>query len=198
MGIFKGFAKFNGYTVAVACINYTLTKVLSSNIEGKFVETFSFLKNLLATAEQPSSVSYVALLIASITLFLGIFLECKALMVPFIVAYIKVLDDETGGTYKMATVWELLFSAYAAFTLVMLFSMGICTCFRSKDERDQKKQPSWISQCCWTFWGCRCCRRRGREIYPTTLDAHSHCSCETLNIRTAGPDDKHYHRVIFV
>lgn len=196
MGALKGFVKFNGYTVAVACINYTLTKVLATNIEGKFVEVFSFVKSYLATASQPSSISYLALLIASITLFLGIFWECKALMIPFIVAYIKVLDDETGGTYKMATVWELLFSVYTALTLIMLFSLGLCTCFRSKDDQSKKKQPSWISQCCWTFWGCRCCRR-GREVYPT-LDAHSHCSCETLNIRTAGPNDKHYHRVIFV
>lgn len=196
MGILKGFVKFNGYTVAVSCINYTLTKLLSANAEEKLLGFLPFLKKF-SPAEQASSVAYLALFIASITLFLGVFLECKALMIPFIGAYTKVLYDETDGTFRVG-VWVLIFSFYALLTLVMLFFLGICTCFRSKDERDKQKQPSWLSQCCWTFWCCRCCRRRGREIYPTTLDAHSHCSCETLNIRTAGPDDKHYHRVIFV
>lgn len=195
MGVLKGFIKFNGYTVAVTCINYSLTRVLESNLEGKILDNFSWLKTFLATASQPSSISYIGLLIASITLFLGIFWECKALMIPFVIAYMQVLYEETDGTFRMAKLWEVVFTFYAAFSLVMLFSMGLCTCFRSKDDRG-KHQNSWISQCCWTFWCCRCCRR-GHEIHPT-LDAHSACSCETLNIRTAGPDDKHYHRVIFV
>lgn len=41
MGALKGFIKFNGYTVAVTCINYSLTRVLESNLEGKILDNFS-------------------------------------------------------------------------------------------------------------------------------------------------------------
>lgn len=32
--MYRGFVKFNGYTVAVSCINYAITCVLNSKVDG--------------------------------------------------------------------------------------------------------------------------------------------------------------------
>ncbi|XP_055631816.1 uncharacterized protein LOC129771799 [Toxorhynchites rutilus septentrionalis] len=193
----KGIIKFNGYAVAISCINYAITRVLETNVEGNILQQIPWMKNLLATEQRPESIVYIGFFVASVMLFMGVYWECKVLMVPFVIAYVVVLYDETGGTFLMTKLWEVIYTFYAAISLLLLLMLGICSCCKgdddkphgSKHNRKQRKAGCWAFFCCGT-----CCRSEDEK----ELDMHSHCSCETLNMRPAGPNDKHYHRVIFV
>lgn len=118
-------------------------------------------------------------------------------MVPFVIAYVVVLHDETGGTFLMTKMWEVIYTLYAAISLLLLLMLGICSCCKSDDDKQLggKNNRKHRKAGCWSFFCCgTCCRSEDEK----QLDMHSHCSCETLNMRPAGPNDKHYHRVIFV
>lgn len=206
--MYRGFLKFNGYTVAVSCINYAITCVLNSKVDGGIGAIVPFLKSMMDTQKEPESpVLYLGLFVASIMLFMGIFWRCKALVIPFIVSYTLVVEKETDGKFKFKAYWQALFTIYAAVTVLLLLLQGICSCCCSDPEVEQTKdvvdygshgsiQPRSRAQRILAFFCCGTCCYRKRKL--NRLDSQSHCSCDTLNIRIAGPNDKHYHRVVFV
>ncbi|XP_058465058.1 uncharacterized protein LOC131438795 [Malaya genurostris] len=191
--MFKGFIKFNGYAVAISCINYAVTRILETNVEGSVLQQLPWMNKLLATNSRPESVIYIGFLVASIILLMGIFWECKALMIPFIISYIVVLYEETNGTFLMSHLWQVAYTFYAAVSLLLLLMLGICACCRT-DAGNNNRKPNQKG-CLEYFCCCLRCYRTPQKIKP---DISRQCSCETLNIRVAEPHEKHYHRVIFV
>ncbi|XP_055600691.1 uncharacterized protein LOC129749674 [Uranotaenia lowii] len=207
----KGFAKFNGYTVAVACINYTLTIIIDGNVQGGIVKSITWLDKFVNTKKEIDTVPYTGLFVASVLLFMGIFLECKVLMLPFPGAYGWLWYVFTDGTFMFSSLWLLLFTAYAGVSFIMLMMIDCLPCCPSrwtkKKELKKLKEgqlPQHTHQVdsgsgrgrCWQFWCClpRCFGQKQQLV----KDTQSHCSCDTLNIRMAGPTDRHYHRVVFL
>uniref|UniRef100_A0A1Q3FRN1 Putative conserved plasma membrane protein n=1 Tax=Culex tarsalis TaxID=7177 RepID=A0A1Q3FRN1_CULTA len=207
--MYRGFVKFNGYTVAVSCINYAITCVLNSKVDGGIGAIVPFLKSIMDNQKEPESpVLYLGLFVASIMLFMAVFWRCKALIIPFIVSYTLVVEKETDGKFKFKAYWQALFTIYTAVTILLLLLQGICSCCgtdpstepTTKDVVDYGShgnlQPRSRCQRILAFFCCGTCCYRKRKL--NRLDSQSHCSCDTLNIRIAGPHDKHYHRVVFV
>ncbi|XP_055535064.1 uncharacterized protein LOC129724327 [Wyeomyia smithii] len=194
--MFKGIIKFNGYAMATSCINYAVTRILETNVEGNIIQNIPWITNMLATKTRPDSVIYIGFLVACVILLMGIFWECKVLMIPFVPAYVVVVHAETNGTFQMNHLWQVAFTFYAAISLLLLLMLGICACCRTDDESDRRKdnpKRGWL-----TRWLCCCCCFRRAPMKKNKLDIERQCSCETLNIRVAEPHEKHYHRVIFV
>ncbi|XP_058832675.1 uncharacterized protein LOC131690733 [Topomyia yanbarensis] len=194
--MFKGFIKFNGYAVAISCINYAITRILETNVEGSVLQKIPWMNNLLATNSRPESVIYIGFLVACVIFLMGIFWECKVLMIPFMISYVVVLYEETNGTFLMNHLWQVAYTFYAAVSVLLLLMLGICKGCRGDDGKTGDNNRKNHRRSCLEF--CCCCFRCYRNPQKIKPDISRQCSCETLNIRVAEPHEKHYHRVIFV